>query len=263
MRNILGKLMVRALCAAVLAPLLCGCFLGTAGAAEIVKLKASLTPDRRGQSTTIVFGFSIGTADGSAPPGLRAVDLSVPSHMGLATSSLGLATCEATTLIRFGLLGCPVNARVGYGNAIVEVPLGPQLVREHTGISTLLGPSDGADLHLLFYANGLTPVFAQLVFPAKILPDSGRFGGRINTSVPVVPVLPEGANASLVQFSSTIGPKNLTYYRRVRGHRVPFHPRGGHVPKVCPKGGFLFSADFEFQDSSRATAKTHVPCPAH
>jgi hypothetical protein len=240
----------------------CGGTSAVAHAAETAKLTAGFTPDRRGASTTIVFGFTIGTTDGSIPSGLSGVDLHLPAHMDIATTSLGLASCETHALIELGLKGCSSNSRIGYGSAVVEVPLGPQLVEEQAGISALLGPSEGSQLVVLFYANGLTPVFAQLVFPAQLLPDSQPFGGRIDTRVPIVPVLPEGPNASVVSFRSTIGPRHLTYHRRVGGRTVRFHPRGLRVPKVCPSGGYPFAADFEFQDATSVTAETRVPCPS-
>ncbi len=241
--------------------LICGLLAGVARAAETVKLTAGFDPDRRGVRTTIVFGFTIGTTDGLPPAGLSGVDLHLPRHMGLGTTSLGLASCEASTLIALGLKGCSANARIGYGSALVEVPLGPQLIQEGTGISAVLGPSKGSRLDVLFYANGISPVFAQLVFPAQLLPDSGRFGGRINTTIPTVPVLPDGPTASVVKFRSTIGPLHLTYFHRRHGKRVPFRPRGVRVPKLCPRGGYPFAADFQFQDSTRLIARTHVPCP--
>jgi hypothetical protein len=246
---------------AALVVLICGCTGAGARAAETVKLTASFQPNLRGARTTILFGFTVGTTDGSVPAGLSGIDLHLPSHMGLATTSLGLATCEAPTLIAAGLNGCSTNARIGYGSAVVEVPLGPQLVVEHTGISALLAPDEDSHQRMLFYANGITPVFAQLVFPAKLLPESGSVGGGINTTVPVVGVLPDGPNASVVKFSSTIGPLHLTYYKRRHGKRVAFRPRGVKVPKACPRGGYPFSADFEFQDATVLSARTHVPCP--
>ncbi len=240
---------------------ICGLLAGGARAAQTVKLTASFDPNRRGVRTTIVFGFEVGTTDGSVPVGLSGVNLQLPGHMALGTSSLGLANCDANTLIAIGLGGCSTNARVGYGSAVVVVPLGPELVRESTPISAVLGPSEGTQAELLFYADGITPVFAQLVFPAKTVPQSGKIGGRINTTVPTVPVLPDGPTASVVQFHSTIGPLHLTYFRHRHGRREAFHPRGARVPRVCPRGGYPFAAEFEFQDASRLSALTHIPCP--
>jgi hypothetical protein len=233
-----------------------------ASAAETVKLSAAFTPDRRGAVTTIVFSFTVGSTNGSVPAALSGVNIRLPGHMSLNATSLGLATCDTNTLIALGLKGCPLNARVGYGSAVVEVPLGPELVRESTGISAVAGPSEGTRREVLFYANGLMPVFAQLVFPAAVFHNSARAGGHINTTIPTVPVLPDGPNASLVSFRSTIGPLHLTYYRREHGKRVAFRPRGARVPKVCPRGGYPIAADFLFQDSSRLSAKTYVPCPS-
>ncbi len=90
-----------------------------------------------------------------------------------------------------------------------------------------------------------------------MLPDAGRFGSQLATSVP------GGPDVSIVSVTSTIGPSHLTYYKHVRGHLVPFRPRGVSVPERCPRGGCPFAADFTFLDESRTSAQTTVPHPPH
>jgi hypothetical protein len=115
---------------------------------------------------------------------------------------------------------------------------------------------------VLFYAEAESPVFAQLVFSGRILPsEAAGFGGRIVTGIPLVPTWPRGPDVSVTQFSSSLGPAGLTYYRHVGGGLVPFKPRGIAVPGRCPRGGFPFFARVAFVDGSRATAKTSVACP--
>jgi hypothetical protein len=114
---------------------------------------------------------------------------------------------------------------------------------------------------VLFYANGLYPVYAQLSFAGEVLPDRGRYGSQLATNVPLVTSVPGGPDVSIVRVKTTIGPSHLTYYKHVHGRLVAFKPRGVSVPERCPRGGFPFAGDFTFQDGSHTSTKTVVPCP--
>jgi len=245
--------------------LLCG--LGPTAAAdgavsERATLHASFTPDRLGASTTISFGFHLSTPEGAAPPPLSSLDLRMPAGMNYTTTTLGLAICHPAWLLARGLAGCPANSRLGYGDAYVEVPFGVGSGHEIPEIQALAGPpSKTGNLVMLFYANGKEPVSAQLVFSGEVLPASGLFGTQLAVNVPPITSVPGGPDVSILSVQSTIGPSHLTYYKRVHGRRVAFHPEGVAVPERCPHGGFPFSAQFTFQDASHATASTTVPCP--
>jgi hypothetical protein len=228
---------------------------------EVASLHASFSPNRLGAPTTITFGFHLQTVEGQAPPALTALDLRMPAGMNYTTTTLGLSICQPASLLASGLAGCPPNSRLGYGSALVEVPFGVGAGHEIPEVQAVAGPSRGGNLVVLFYANGLFPVSAQLTFAGEVLPDTGRFGSQLQTNVPLVTSVPGGPNVSIVDVQSTIGPAHLTYYRHVHGRRVAFHPRGVAVPERCPHGGFPFAANFGFQDGSSTSASTTVPCP--
>src|ERR1700727_936645 len=98
---------------------------GVASATSVsATLHASFSPDRLGASTTILFGFSVDTSDGLAPPPLTAMDLKMPAGLGYSTTTLGLAVCTPAIIEAKGLAGCPTNSRLGFGSAVVEVPFG-------------------------------------------------------------------------------------------------------------------------------------------
>ncbi|HLM84723.1 MAG TPA: hypothetical protein VK272_00890 [Solirubrobacteraceae bacterium] len=243
-----------------------GCVLAPAGAyaiAEQATLQASFSPDRLGEPTTITFGFHLSTTEGTAPPPLIGLDLRMPAGLNYTTTTLGLAICQPAALIADGLAGCPANSRLGYGSALVEVPFGTGAGHEIPEIQAVAGPSPGGNLVVLFYANGLYPVDAQLAFSGEVLPDTGRFGSQLTATVPLVTSVPGGPDVSIVSVTSTIGPSHLTYYKHVHGRLVPFRPRGVSVPERCPRGGFPFAAEFTFQDGSRTSAQTMVLCPPH
>lgn len=229
--------------------------------AELASLHASFSPDRLGAPTTITFGFQLSTSEGAAPPPLTSLSLHMPAGMNYTTTQLGLAICQPAALLEKGLAGCPPNSRLGYGTAYVEVPFGVGSGLEIPEIQALSGPSPNGNLVVLFYANGSFPVSAQLVFSGEVLPDSGRFGSQLVATVPPVTSVPGGPNVSILSVQTTIGPSHLIYYKHVKGRRVAFRPRGVAVPERCPRGGFPFSAEFTFQDQSRASAQTTVPCP--
>ncbi len=249
--------------ARLLALVLLLCALGAppAGATQTVKLKVAFDPDRAGTRTTIIFGLSVSSPDGRLPSPVTSLDLRLPAHMGIATTTLGQANCEPQNLIEYGLAGCSANARIGFGDALAIVPFGAHGIREKASINALMGPPAGEQIKVLFYAEGLTPVFAQAVFSGLVLADTSPFGERIDTTVPLVHSWPEGPNVSLVSFKSTIGPLHLTYHKQVNGRTVSYHPHGVSVPKHCPHGGYPFAADLTFEDGTATTAGARVPCP--
>jgi hypothetical protein len=248
--------------ASALAALLAASLAASAAATtETATLHAAFSPDRLGASTTISFGFRVATSEGLAPPPMTSLDLRMPAGIDYTSTTLGLAICQPAALLARGLAGCSPNSRVGYGSAFVEVPFGVNAGTEIPELQALMGPPHNGNIVVLFYANGLAPVYAQLVFSGEVLPDSGSFGSRLATTVPLVESVPLGSDVSIVSAQATIGPSRLTYYRHRHGRLVPFQPVGVSVPESCPRGGFPFLAEFGFQDGGHATASTTVPCP--
>jgi hypothetical protein len=234
----------------------------SAWAGQTVTLNTSFNPDRLGARTTIEFGFQVhSTIPRRAPSPVTDVDLHLPAGMGLATSTLGLANCAPAALIAGGVDGCPTNARIGFGSAVVAVPAESEPVEEEGSLTALVGPPNSEHLEVLFYAEGRAPVYAQLVFPGQVLDDDPPFSGRLNTLIPLIPTWPDGPDVAVTRMTSTIGPRGLTYYRHVHGEIVPFRPRGIAVPKRCPRGGFPFRVDIAFLDGAHQSATSAVPCP--
>lgn len=139
---------------------------GPALASPSVTLTASLTPERLGHPTTIGFGFDIAAPAGRVPPPLTELDIRYPG-LGIGASGLGLETCAARTLEARGPAGCPSNSRMGYGSVLAEIPIGPEIVKENADVAIVRAPRQNGHTALLFYAEGITPVDAQIVFPAS------------------------------------------------------------------------------------------------
>jgi hypothetical protein len=256
MRTILAAVLLGAVC------MLGGWRPAAARATPSVKLSAQLTPERLGMGTTIHFGFVVAGQTGVVPVPIRQIDLLYPANLGIATSGLGLSTCGASALEADGPSGCPSDSVMGYGAALVEVPVGPEILQERTRITTFMAPLQDGLLGLIFYASGESPVSAQMVFPGVVEPAAQPFGGDLDALLPLVPSLPEGPDAALVTLTTTLGPSHITYYEYRKGRSIPYHPRGIRLPRSCPRGGFQFAARFAFNDGSHASAATTVACPA-
>jgi hypothetical protein len=234
---------------------------GWAAQPQTVKLKVALQPDKAGEPTTIHFGFHIWGPNRTPPSAVTSLTLRMPENMGLATTTLGQAICRPRPLLEDGLAGCSENARLGFGDAVAVVPLQGHPIYERASLTALMGPPAGDRIQVLFYAEGLTPVFAQFVFPGVLFADVHPFGDRIHTTIPLVAPWPEGPNIAITSFSSTIGPLHLIYHRQVNGKRIAYRPHGITIPRRCPSGGFPFAALLTFADGTTNESITHVPCP--
>jgi hypothetical protein len=188
------------------------------------------------------------------PAPLTEVQVSYPANLGLVTSGLGLKTCEPSALEKLGAEACPPNSKMGQGDALVEVPFGPRILRERLTLGIYASPSNDGYLHLAILAYGSEPVIARIVLAAVLLP------GRMNITVPAVVTLPGAPYATLVHMQATIGGA-LTYYERVHGHTVAYRPRGIGLPDACPSGGWRLGASLAFIDGRRSRAGTVIPCP--
>ncbi|HEV3071794.1 MAG TPA: hypothetical protein VGY76_10275 [Solirubrobacteraceae bacterium] len=231
-------------------------------AGQLVSLKVGFSPDRLSASTTINVGFDVKTPTGQPPSPLVGISMNMPKGVNLSTTSLGLAVCHPAPLEADGPEGCSPNAVMGHGTALVEVPIGPEIIHEWANVTILMGPAIDHHTTLIYYADGRTPVSAQVVFNGLLLPGSGPFGGLLNTTIPLVPSLPGAPDAAVVYVRTTFGPAGLRYYKHQHGRTVAYKPEGIEVPSTCPAGGFPFAATFSFQDGSNASANAAVPCPS-
>jgi hypothetical protein len=192
---------------------------------------------------------------------LTHVDLRLPAGINYVTTTLGLAVCQPAVLAAQGPRGCSPNSRIGFGSASVEVPFGTGAGQETPSIEAFMGPSHNGNIVVVFYADGRTPVAADVIFEGELVPGFGSSSGSLNNAIPLVPGVPEGPDVAILSVHTTIGPGNLRYYERVHGRTVSFAPKGVSVPSRCPRGGFPFAANFSFVDGTTATATSTVRCP--
>lgn len=232
---------------------LCACAPSAVLATPSAKMSAAFTPKRLGAPTTISASFQLFWSE-QRPPVLSSVQLAYPRNLGFATSGLGLAACDPVLLEENGPEACPANSHMGSGSAVVEIPLGGFLYQEKVQLTLLAGPSLNGYLQLLVSGVGVSPVAALVVLSGELLP------GRLSITIPPIPTLPEGPYVALVAMHLTLG-GHLTYYERVHGRTIAYHPAGIGLPRSCPRGGFPFGATFSFLDGQHASARTKVACP--
>jgi hypothetical protein len=239
-----------------------GCLLPAAAAAgEQARLSVSFTPDRLGADTSIATGVKISDTAGTAPSPVTSFDLYLPASTEIGASSLGLAICSSSVLSAEGPEGCSPNARIGSGSAVVAVPFGPELLQETASIVALLGTPEHEQVVMLLYAESKSPILAQLILPGELLPDSGPFGERLASTIPLTPTLPGAGDVAVTELNLNIDPPDLIYDKRVHGRIVGYHPQGVAIPTKCPRGGFPFAATLRFQDGDTTTTTRTVPCP--
>jgi hypothetical protein len=232
-----------------------------AAASPVVALKAELQPKKLGASTTVSLGFHVTPGPGGDLPSLSNFALRLPSGMGFAATTLGLATCSTPVLFTEGPDGCPHESVIGFGTAQAQAAFGAQVLHERARVSIFMTRPVDQHTTALFYFDGRTPVIAPLVLQSEVLTPKQSPGSVLTTPIPSIPTAPDGPEITIVAFRASIGPRRLRYFKRVHHRLVAYRPEGIGIPTVCPRGGFVFAGEFRFQDGSHAAAKSRVPCP--
>ena len=245
---------------ALLTILACAFLPSSAQASETAKFHVSFSPNRLGAPVTLKMHLVIGTTNGQLPAPITGFDAHLPSQLELVSSTLGLAICQPAALQTSGLEGCSPNAQLGEGSATVEVPFGPEVASEGAILTPLMGPPQSEQIGILLFAEGRTPIFAQLIFPGLVFTNASH-AETLTTIVPPTPTLPGAPDAAATDIRLEIGPEHLVYHEEIHGRNVSYRPRGAELPKVCPRGGFLFVSDLRFQDGTALKVSDVVPCP--
>ena len=160
---------------------------GTASASQSVHLSATFTPEHLGRTTSVGLALKITTPASSVPSPVRQLDLDYPQNVGIALSGLGLETCTATTLETMGPAACPIDSVMGYGSALGEIPFGPEVIKERASVTIVRAADEDGHIALLFDAQGIGPVAANVVLPGVLLPAPRPYGGDIRIDVPLIP----------------------------------------------------------------------------
>ncbi len=226
-----------------------------------VNMHVAFTPNKPGAETTVAVGFHIHTPHGEIPPPITKLAISLPAGMGLGTTDLGEATCSIAVLEKLGPQGCSPNSLMGTGRGLIDAQIGPEILQEPVALSILMTAAQKEHTTLLMQGVGWSPVSAEAIFTSQLLESDRGYGATLVTEIPLVRPLP-GADTymALTSMATTMGPQDLTYYRRKRGRRVPYKPRGIAIPHVCPRGGYRFRGTFTFLGFAPKSVTSTVPC---
>jgi hypothetical protein len=217
------------------------------------KTYAFVTPsfslDQLGARSALTLRIDYVGGEFGVPSPVSRLVIKLPAGLSLDIPSL--ASCTATRLRARGPRGCPAQSKIGAGQAFAKVRAGSQIITEHFAMWAFLGPLLGNQPTVEMLGQGLTPFEERMVITGTILPDHSPYGEALVMSIPPIPTLPLEPNASIVNFSLTLGASRRTH-----------HANTVVVPSVCPAGGFPFAAEFTYTDGSTGSVLTAAPCPA-
>ncbi len=221
----------------------------TASGSPAPAIAASFHPDRLGATgaLTVTIDPSAG-ALAEAPP-LRRMVLRLPAGLGVEVPHLH--SCDPHRLQLLGAHGCSAQSRLGVGRALVQAPLGSQLLGESLSLWVFLGPLRNLQPTFELLAQGYTPFDERSVLSGTVLPDEPPYGEDLLLSAPAISTLPLEPDASIASMSLTIGSSG----RSARGSNTTVEPTR------CPAGGFPFAAELTYADGSTQDASTAAPCP--
>jgi hypothetical protein len=236
---------------AVVALTICAGLAGTAQAETVASIAPSLSPNRPRAKASLTFSMRFSDARLGVPSPVRRSVLRLPA--GLTLDVPHLSSCPAARLRARGPHGCPARSMLGSGHALVETHAGSQTITEAVTMWVFLGPPHNLQPTFEILARGYTPLDQQMVLFGTVVPAKAPYGEELVMSIPPIPTLLLEPDASIVNFTLTIG----------AGRRHGMHgPNAVLVPSTCPVGGLPFAAEFTYADGSTGGALATTPCPA-
>ena len=221
-----------------------------AQAATSATVRARLTPDRLGASAALTLTIRFTQDALGVPAPVRRAVLHLPA--GLRLSVPRLRSCSPGRLLAGGASSCPTGSEIGTGDAVAEAHTGTLTLTEHVRLWAFLGPAQNLQPTFEILGQGYTPLDERVVFKGRTLLDRPPYGEELVLSIPAIATLPLEPDASLVDFSLTIGAAE-----RRRNH----DPNTVLLPATCPAGGFPFAGQFAYADGSSGSALISAPCP--
>jgi hypothetical protein len=224
--------------------------LACAQAESVAVITPSLSPDRLGAKGALSLRIHYSGGEFGLPSPLRRLVLGFPAGLGLDMPAL--RSCSAAHLRVHGAKGCPAQAKIGSGHALVEAHAGSQLIVESIALSIFLGPLQNFQPTFEVVGQGYTPLRKRVVLSGAVLPDHAPYGEALVLEIPPISTLPLEPAASLTTLSLEIG---------TRARRVAHDANTVVVPGRCPVGGFPFAAEFTYADGSTGGALATALCP--
>lgn len=222
-----------------------------AQAQTFATITPTLSPNHPRAKAALTLTIHYTGGESGLPSPVRRAVLRFPA--GLTLDIPSLHSCSAARLRAEGPHGCPKQSRIGTGQALVEANLGAQTVTEDVTLNAFLGPLRNLQPTFEILAQGSTPFDEQVLLIAVALPDRPPYGEKLAISIPAIPTLSGGSDASIADFSLTVG---------ASGRHRDRNATTVLVPRRCPAGGFPFAAQFTYADASTSSATAKVRCPS-
>lgn len=235
---------------------------GSARAAETAKLTVGFAPYRLGVNSAFTFAIKIGTTTGALPSATTSLALRMPASMGLSSSQLGLSVCRPESLLAGGVAGCPHEAVMGSGKAMVIEAANSEQLEVPTSLTLMMAPSSDEKTRLFFFAESEVDLITELLFPGYMTGVANPLATLVDTTITPTVGVPGTPPAAVVSMAVTLAPHGLMYTKRVDGRTVRYHPKGLAVPTVCPHGGLRFEVTLGFADGTHTEAATQLACPS-
>ncbi|HEX3391712.1 MAG TPA: hypothetical protein VHS55_04055, partial [Solirubrobacteraceae bacterium] len=134
-----------------------------ASATQLASISAGFSPERLGGHSALRLSFHIGTTDGTLPSALTGLDFRFPADLGIATSGLGVASCNPTRLAQEGPKACPPNSIMGTGSALAKFQVSPEISEEPASLALVAGASPSGSVRMLVGATGVYPVSTRIL----------------------------------------------------------------------------------------------------
>jgi hypothetical protein len=210
----------------------------------------SLAPDRLRAKGALTLTIRYAGGDRGVPSPVRRSLFKLPAGLGLDIPTL--RSCGAARLRSRGASGCPRQAKIGSGQALVEALAGSQLITEHIALSIFLGPLRNFQPTFEVLGEGRTPLQKRVVFSGSVTPDHAPYGEELQLDIPPIPTLPLEPDASIAALTLTVG---------TRSHPPGHKANTVVVPTSCPVGGFPFAAETTYADRSTGDTLATAVCP--
>lgn len=210
----------------------------------------SLSPNRLNAKGSLTLTIDYAGVTSSVPSPARRALLRFPA--GLRLEIPALRSCSAARLRLHGAGACPVQSKIGYGQALVESNAGSQFITEHVALSVFLGPLQNFQPTFEVLGVGTTPLQQRIVLSGTVVPDHAPYGEALVMHIPPIPTLPLEPDASLLWLTLTVGTTT---------HRLARDVNTVVVPERCPAGGFPFASEFTYADGSTSSALATALCP--
>jgi hypothetical protein len=221
-------------------------------------IEPSLAPNVAGARTAVTVRARFSGAEGGIPAPLQKMTLLLPA--GLAGTNLVWPTtpgCSKRHLLARGVRGCPASSLIGSGSALLAWKEGTKTVNERATLTAFVGSTNG-EYQLQILGEGVRPIHRRYVITEPEFAMSAPYSAGLEAFVPPIPTRAGQPNASVVEFTMTIGARGGG---RGRGHGAASPGLGIYVPRSCPSAGFPWTAEITYVGGATQNVAATSPCP--